>query len=117
MTSGASAPVSADDPRMIAWTAYKATDDYANTLKWALWPHNDERKQQYVEGSLWAAFIEGFEAGVGSPTIEVIESKPGDAWAATLGGVLVGGWFEARTLAEAVAEDLRGAFRIARAGR
>jgi hypothetical protein len=100
-----SAPIPADDPRMIAWKAYVETEDYANALKWATesqreilrvlaalkrgdcWCemavgnpmvsyHNEgcsvaasifddrsERRQRYVEGSLWAAFIEGYAAG------------------------------------------------------
>lgn len=46
-------PCPANDPRMIAWTKYKATEEYANVLNWA---HHEE----HTEGSLWAAFIEGF---------------------------------------------------------
>ena len=46
-----SAPVPADDPRMIAWKKYQATDDYANA------------RRNHIEGALWAAFIAGFEAG------------------------------------------------------
>ena len=59
-------PVSPDDPRKIAWDAYKATPEYANSRKWAL--HgvpNDENRwlhESYVDGSLWAAFIAGFHA-------------------------------------------------------
>lgn len=48
-------PCPSDDPRMIAWTAYKATEEFSSTRKWAGYP-------QHVEGSLWAAFIEGFAA-------------------------------------------------------
>lgn len=44
-----------DEPVMVAWKAYKATEEYANALKWA----TDAR---HVEGSLWAAFSEGFAA-------------------------------------------------------
>lgn len=47
------AQVPNDHPLMIAWNAYKATDDYANTRKWAVYP-------EHVEGSLWAAFSQGF---------------------------------------------------------
>lgn len=39
-----------DDPLMIAWNAYKTTEDYANTRKHAF------------GGSLWAAFMAGFQA-------------------------------------------------------
>ena len=48
-------PVSTDSPLYEAWTAYKASEDYANTRRWA-------RHDQHVDGSLWAAFERGFEA-------------------------------------------------------
>lgn len=47
--------VSTDDPRKVAWDKYKKTSTYANTRRWAL-------KEEAVDGSLWAAFIAGFEA-------------------------------------------------------
>ena len=46
-------PVSTDSPIWKAWEAYKGTDDYVNTRRWAL---NDA----HVDGSLWAAFERGF---------------------------------------------------------
>lgn len=49
------APVPNDHPMMIAWQAYKTTDEYANTRKWAL-------HEAHVDGSLWAAFVAGFHA-------------------------------------------------------
>ena len=59
-----SAPLPDNDPRVIAWNAYKATDDFANTRKWALDTNvQNNLRQQYVEGSLWASFLYGFEAG------------------------------------------------------
>ncbi len=66
--NGPSAPVPDDDPRMIAWKKYKATDDYANTLKWAIGPvdanpRTAERHRGWVEGALWAAFCAGFTQG------------------------------------------------------
>ena len=70
-----------DSPLMIAWEKYKATDEYKNSLLWATRyiPEDDpaeiERirskganpvtkanKEQFVEGSLWAAFMAGFLA-------------------------------------------------------
>ena len=42
-----------DDTRVIAFAKYQQTDEYANTRQWAL-------KEANVEGSLWAAFIEGW---------------------------------------------------------
>lgn len=47
--------VAKDAPLMIAWEAYKATEDYANTKRWAT-------KPEHTEGSLWAAFMAGFNA-------------------------------------------------------
>ena len=44
-----------DDPLMIAWKAYKATQRFANTKRWAADP-------SYTDGSLWAAFAEGYRA-------------------------------------------------------
>ena len=43
-----------DSPILIAFNQYKATQSYENTKKWALYP-------EHVEGSLWAAFMEGWE--------------------------------------------------------
>lgn len=51
--SGGATPVPAGSPLMQAWEAYKATDDYKNTRKWAL-------QEEHVDGSLWAAFACGF---------------------------------------------------------
>jgi hypothetical protein len=45
-----------DDPVMLAWNAYKQTEDYANTLKWAV-------LREHTEGSLWGAFLSGWIAG------------------------------------------------------
>lgn len=44
--------VGADEPVMIAWKAYQATDDYANVLSWA---------GKHCVGELWAAFSTGFD--------------------------------------------------------
>lgn len=52
-----SAPVPANHPLMIAWKAYSASDDYANTARWAVIP-------EHTKGSLWAAFSAGFEAAL-----------------------------------------------------
>jgi hypothetical protein len=75
------APCPKDSPLMIAWEAYKSTDDYANSRSWAtrFIPEDDPEeiecirahganpvtkanKEQYVEGSLWAAFMAGYLA-------------------------------------------------------
>ena len=68
MTGGVSAPVPADDPRMIAWNAYRATDEYLKTAGQAIGIKpmrsvDRESRRQRIDGSLWAAFIVGFEAG------------------------------------------------------
>jgi hypothetical protein len=62
----AESPVPSDHPLMKAWTAYKATEDYANSRRWAA--HDEHR-----DGSLWAAFMEGWNAATkraGRPTRE-----------------------------------------------
>ena len=51
-----------DHPMRAAWDQYKATDDYANSRRWALDQEADERR--YVDGSLWAAFCAGWEASI-----------------------------------------------------
>lgn len=72
----ASAPVPDDHPLMIAWKSYQATEDYANSYKWAtaaielavIPPPKDptanrmtkDGYRRFVEGSLWAAFMAGF---------------------------------------------------------
>lgn len=43
------------EPVMIAWKAYEASDEFANTKKHAIHPDR-------VDGSLWAAFLAGFLA-------------------------------------------------------
>jgi hypothetical protein len=48
-------PVPKADPLMVAWEAYRQTDDYANTKQWAI-------QADHTEGSLWAAFMAGFQA-------------------------------------------------------
>lgn len=50
-------PLSSDDPRLIAWNLYKASEAFQNTRKWATYPEN-------VDGSLWAAFLAGYAAAL-----------------------------------------------------
>ena len=85
MSGGASAPCPPDSALMKAWEAYKATEEYANSHKWATAyiPEDDpdeiERvresgknpwtrhmKLQAVEGSLWAMFSAGWRAAGGA---------------------------------------------------
>jgi hypothetical protein len=42
-----------DSPLMVAWDRYRATEAYQNTRHWAT-------SEEYVDGSLWAAFSEGW---------------------------------------------------------
>ena len=59
MLSDAMTPEPKDSPLMKAWEAYKVTDDYANTRKWAYYNNGE-----HVDGSLWASFSEGFRAAL-----------------------------------------------------
>lgn len=47
--------ISEDAPVMKAWNNYRATEEYANSRKWAT-------NEEHVEGSMWAAFYTGFFA-------------------------------------------------------
>lgn len=49
-------PINANAPVMLAWEAYKATDEYDNTRRWA-------SKPDHTDGSLWAAFFKGYFSG------------------------------------------------------
>lgn len=48
-------PVPKDSPLMKAWETYTRTEEYENTRKWA-------RIAYHTDGSLWAAFLKGWEA-------------------------------------------------------
>lgn len=48
-------PMDRDAPVMLAWATFKATEAYENAARWAVSP-------QDTEGSLWRAFLEGYEA-------------------------------------------------------
>lgn len=84
----AMAPMPNDDPMMVAWNAYKAGDEFANSKKWALTlaplvqfgdPNGDmkrsceimsiERRERNVGGALWAAFCAGFAASNGNMVV------------------------------------------------
>jgi hypothetical protein len=69
--------VPADHPLMKAWTAYQKTDDFKNTLGWATKailistqetaPEANrvdpvEQREQRAMGTLWGAFMAGFNA-------------------------------------------------------
>lgn len=57
----AQTPVAKDHPLMIAWDKYKATEEYANNKKWAMFPERSED----LDGSLWALFVAGWDAAGG----------------------------------------------------
>lgn len=48
-----SSAVPSDHPLMLAWGAYKLTEEFANSRRWAA-------HAAHVDGSLWAAFVEGW---------------------------------------------------------
>ena len=78
----AMAPCPPNSPLMKAWEAYQATDDFKNSYKWAtaaieyvVLPEPSDPKanhftedsyRQFVQGSLWAAFMQGWKAAGGS---------------------------------------------------
>jgi hypothetical protein len=77
MSERAMAPCPANHPLMIAWTAYEKTEDFKNTMHWAtaniviaaeptLREANRvnpaEERERRAKGSLWAAFMAGFDA-------------------------------------------------------
>ena len=46
-------PLPADHPMMVAWNKHKATDEYANDLKWVA-------REEHREGALWSLFVAGY---------------------------------------------------------
>lgn len=57
----AMSPLPKDHPIMIAWEKYKSSDAYANSFRWA-------EHEQHREGSMWAAFLAGYDAYYSTPT-------------------------------------------------
>jgi hypothetical protein len=82
-----------DSPLMKAWMAYQKTDDFKNGLIWATVtrytdadnqnfdvnePANqisDLQREQHAKGSLWAAFMAGFNATHFVPSREIIVAE------------------------------------------
>lgn len=62
-------PCPPDSPLMKAWTAYKETDDFKNSEKWArLLVVNNEQgyfAHPHLTGSMWAMFMAGWIAAGG----------------------------------------------------
>lgn len=63
-----SQPVPKDDPLMIAWEAWKASESYPNARKWATAfttecePNGVKITHPHLDGAFWAAFICGWNA-------------------------------------------------------
>lgn len=85
MSSGVSTPCPPDHPLMKAWTTYQETDDFRNTLHWAKENiiittretapeanrvNPEEQRDQRARGSLWAAFMAGFDAAGGKVAVD-----------------------------------------------
>lgn len=79
MSSEAMAPCPPDSDLMKAWTAYQATDDFKNSFHWVTTRQRkplvapapgangvtDANRDQWAQGSMWAAFMAGFKAAGG----------------------------------------------------
>ena len=59
MPTSVQAQVPEDSPMMVAWRKYEASDEYANSEKWA-------RIEAHTKGAMWAAFVAGFIAALGT---------------------------------------------------
>ena len=80
--SSAQTALPPDHPLMVAWKAYTATADYANTLRWAQTPalrFDSERvngcyvlDHPHTEGSLWGAFMAGYKAAVNARVTDAV---------------------------------------------
>ena len=57
-----------NDPRIVAWEAYKQTEEYANTQRWA-------SAIDHTEGSLWAAFLEGWTRAATAQAVTLTEEE------------------------------------------
>jgi hypothetical protein len=66
--SDAQAPVPSDHPMMQAWERYKVSPEYANSFRWAA-------QEQHRDGSMWAAFVEGWHAAALAATEPAKESE------------------------------------------
>lgn len=75
-------PCPPDSDLMKAWLAYNATEDFKNSFAWVTVNQRrqrplhadvppgvnlvtDENRDQWAHGSMWAAFMAGFEAAGG----------------------------------------------------
>lgn len=66
------APIDSNDPRQIAWEKYRHTEEFVNTEKWSNYvmlrgvPESNDTiiTHPHARGSLWAAFLAGWEAAL-----------------------------------------------------
>lgn len=80
MPAEAMSPCPPDSPLMKAWTAYQETEDFKTSFKWVTAEQRKElrppadptangitdwNRDQWAQGSMWAAFMAGFEAAGG----------------------------------------------------
>lgn len=101
--SGAMAPCPPNSALMKAWTAYQETEDFKNSFKWVTTEQRkplpkqadapeaniatDWHRNQWAQGSMWAAFVEGWNAAGGAnphtrtpqDTEHVTASSPADS--------------------------------------
>ena len=67
-------PCAKDDPLLLAFNAWKETNDYENTRRWAL-------VEEHVSGSLWEAFTQGWNSRQLSRPADPTPDEPGEvAW-------------------------------------
>ena len=55
-------PLPHDHPMLMAWNKYKETAEFANTKHWVSLPNNSHNKGLYIDCSLWASFMAGWNA-------------------------------------------------------
>jgi hypothetical protein len=72
----AETPVDPNSQLFQAWERYKQSERFVNSRKWAL--HPDAEARAYVDGSMWAAFEEGFNAALSSTPGERTEPTTAD---------------------------------------
>jgi hypothetical protein len=64
--SDAQQPCPPDHPLMVAWEKYKAAPEFANTKQWAQNLNYICKNPDSVDGNLWAAFVQGWQAAGGA---------------------------------------------------
>lgn len=59
-------PMPKDHPIMVGWEKYKSTEEFSNSKFWA-------SKPEHVEGSLWAAYLQGQQDAIQSQQKQLLE--------------------------------------------